>query len=95
MEINLEAVKVDVKSSTIARLTEVLTLTTTEGTHDLVVKIEADFGDTPEQYHEVYLNMLTTKYGNKCSFTQNPFSQCLIKNKNKWWQFWKTNLNKK
>lgn len=57
---------------------------------ELDVKIEADFSTIPEQYHEVFLNMMTVKYYNKVSFGDNPFSQCLSPGKKKWWQFWRS-----
>jgi hypothetical protein len=59
----------------------------------LEVNIEADFGNIPEKYHEVFLNMMTVKYYNRVSFGHNPFSQCLPPQKKKWWEFWKANLN--
>ena len=56
---------------------------------ELDVKIEADFGTIPEQYHEVFLNIMTSKYYNKVSFGDNPFSKCLPTPKKRCWQFWK------
>ena len=60
--------------------------------HDSVsldIKITADFDSIPEKYHEVFLNMLTSKYYGKTSFGHNPFSKCLPPKKKKWYQFWK------
>lgn len=56
---------------------------------ELDVKIIADFGSIPEQYHEVFLNMMTSRYYGKASFGDNPFSKCLPPKKKKWYQFWK------
>ena len=56
---------------------------------ELDIKILADFSTIPEQYHEVFLNMMTSRYYNKTSFGDNPFSQCLPAPKKRWWQFWK------
>lgn len=56
---------------------------------ELDVKIIADFDTIPETYHEVFLNIMTSKYYNKVSFGDNPFSQCLPPQKKKWYQFWK------
>ena len=56
---------------------------------ELDVKIIADFDTIPEQYHEVFLNIMTSKYYNKVSFGDNPFSQCVPPKKKKWWQIWK------
>jgi hypothetical protein len=56
---------------------------------ELDVKIIADFDTIPETYHEVFLNIMTSKYYNKVSYGDNPFSQCLPPKKKKWYQFWK------
>lgn len=90
MEYNLNADTINVKASTIVKLSEHFTLMTTEGSHDLVVDISADLADVPPEYHEVFVNMLTSKYLNKVSFGDNPFSRCLPPKKRKWWHFWKT-----
>jgi len=55
---------------------------------ELKIKIEADFNTIPEEYHEIFLNMITSKYYNKVSFSDNLFSQC-CKPKRKWYEFWK------
>jgi hypothetical protein len=57
--------------------------------HSLDVKIIADFSSIPDEYHEIFLNMMTTKYYNKVSFGDNPFSKCLPSKKKYWYQFWK------
>ena len=56
---------------------------------ELDVKISADFDTIPEKYHEVFLNIMTSKYYNKVSFGDNPFSQCVPPKKKKWWQIWR------
>jgi len=56
---------------------------------ELNVKIEADFNTIPEKYHEIFFNVLSSKYHGKVSFGDNPFSLCLPPKKKKWWQFWK------
>jgi hypothetical protein len=43
----------------------------------------------PEEYHEIFLNMLTSKYYGKVSFGDNPFSRCVPKKEKRWWQFWR------
>jgi hypothetical protein len=69
---------------------EILTLITPgDGALQLEVKIQADFDTIPEKYHEVFLNMLSTKYMKAVSFGDNPFSQCQPAPKRRWWQFWK------
>jgi hypothetical protein len=68
-------------------------ITLSNGTINLDVKIEADFDTVPEQYNEVFLNMMSAKYLDTVSFGDNPFSQCIPPPKKKWWQFWKTSVN--
>jgi hypothetical protein len=89
MEININADTIHVKVSTIVRLTEHFTLMTTDGVHDLSVDISADLGNIPKEYHEVFMNVLTSKYLNKVSFGHNPFSLCKPPRKKRWWEFWK------
>ena len=55
----------------------------------LDVKIQADFDTVPEEYHEVFLNMMASKYMKSVSFGDNPFSRCLPTPKRRWYQFWK------
>jgi hypothetical protein len=55
----------------------------------LDIKIIADFGTIPEKYHEVFLNMMTSKYYGRVSFGHNPFSKCVPLKKKQWYQFWK------
>jgi hypothetical protein len=69
---------------------EVLTLVVNgRGGISLEVKIQADFDTIPEEYHEIFLNMLTSKYCKTVSFGDNPFSRCLPTSKKRWFQFWK------
>jgi hypothetical protein len=56
---------------------------------ELEVKIIADFSTIPDEYHEVFLNMMTSKYFGRVSFGDNPFSKCLPPKKKRWYQFWK------
>jgi hypothetical protein len=67
---------------------ETFSLTTEDGVINLDVKINADFQNIPKQYHEVFLNVLTSKYLNKVSFSDNPFSECKKKERKRWWNFW-------
>lgn len=80
---------IGVTTSTPVELRNILYLTDDKQTISLDVKIVADFGTIPEKYHEVFLNMLTSKYYGKVSFGDNPFSQCLPPKEKKWWQIWK------
>ena len=64
-------------------------LTPDKGTLSLSVEISADFYTIPEEYQEVFLNMMSAKYLGRVSFGDNPFSQCVPAPKRKWYQFWK------
>ena len=64
-------------------------ITPDDGVITLDIKIEADFDTIPKKYHEVFLNMVSSKYIDSVSFGDNPFSQCLPPKKKKWYQFWK------
>lgn len=79
----------NVQTSQLVSLHE--TLTVIDGTNpiELTVKIEADFNTIPKEYHEIFFNILSSKYHGKASFGDNPFSQCLPPVKKRWWQFWK------
>jgi hypothetical protein len=90
MEYNLQSDNISVKASTVVTLNEYFTLTTLNGPIDLKVEIKADLIDIPKEYHEVMLNMLTSKYINKVSFGHNPFSECKPPVKRKWYQIWKS-----
>ena len=87
--LDLDRNSVSIKSSTIVKLNEHFTIFTMEGPVDFTTEIVCDFADVPEKYHEVCLNILTSKYTNKVSFGNNPFSECKPVVKRKWWEFWK------
>ena len=64
-------------------------ITIDDGAIELNVEIKADFSKIPEKYHEVFLNMFSSKYVGTTSFGDNPFSVCKPAPKKKWYQFWK------
>jgi len=64
-------------------------ITVDDGAIELNVEIKADFSKIPEKYHEVFLNMFSSKYVGTTSFGDNPFSVCKPAPKKKWYQFWK------
>ena len=85
---------INVKAAKVVTLHNNLKLITIgDGAVSLDVKIEADFDTIPEKYHEVFLNMLSSKYLDTVSFGDNPFSMCVPPPKKRWWQFWKANVN--
>jgi hypothetical protein len=89
MEVNLNADVIYITTSTVVRMNEYFTLMTENGPIDLKVDITADFKDVPIEYHEIMVNMLTSKYINKVSFGHNPFSKCNPPTKRKWYNFFK------
>jgi hypothetical protein len=80
----------EMKSSRLVRTHQTLYLTTEDkGTLSLSVEISADFDTIPENYQEVFLNIMASRYLGRVSFGDNPFSQCVPTPKRRWWQFWK------
>jgi hypothetical protein len=88
-EISLGNNYLNIQTSKNVELSEVVSLLAENKSYNLEVKIIANFETIPERYHEVFLNILTSKYYGKVSFGDNPFSQCLPPKKKKWYQFWK------
>ena len=91
-EINLgSGNNLEMRSSRLVKTYQTLYLITEDkGTLSLSVEISADFDTIPEEYHEVFLNMMSAKYLGRVSFGDNPFSQCQPAPKRKWYQFWKS-----
>ena len=81
------------KASIVSVYNTLKLMTITDGAIQLDIKIEADFDTIPEKYHEVFLNMVSTKYLDSVSFGDNPFSLCQPPPKKKWWQIWKASVN--
>ena len=75
--------------SKIYTISNIISLKDKEEFIDLNVKIEVDLNQVDEKYHELFVNMLTSKYLGVASFGDNPFSKCEPLGKKKWWQFWK------
>lgn len=80
---------VNVRTSKLVELENILYVTHTNGPVKLRVKISADFNEVPEKYHEIFLNVITSKYLGSVSFGENPFSECSPMKKRKWYEFWK------
>jgi hypothetical protein len=91
-EINLgSGNNLEMRSSRLVNTYQTLYLITEDkGTLSLSVEISADFDSIPEEYQEVFLNMMSAKYLGRVSFGDNPFSQCQPAPKRKWWQIWKS-----
>ena len=85
---------INVRTASIVSVNNSLKLITpNDGAITLDIKIEADFDTIPKKYHEVFLNMISTKYLDSVSFGDNPFSLCQPPPKKKWWQIWKASVN--
>lgn len=80
---------INVRTSKLVELENILYVTHTNGPVKLKVKISADFNEVPEKYHEIFLNVITSKYLGSVSFGENPFSECSPMKKRKWYEFWK------
>jgi hypothetical protein len=79
----------NIQTSQLVELHETLTLINgSKEPIELDVKIIADFSTIPERYHEIFLNIMASKYYNKASFGDNPFSKCVPPKKKNWWQVW-------
>ena len=81
---------INVQQASIVKLKESFNIYTDNGPINLDTEITADFNKVPEEYHELFMNVLTSKYMNKVSFGDNPFSLCKPVLKRKWYQFWKS-----
>ena len=80
-----------VKSSTVVEMHDYLKLIADEGTRVILdVKITADFGNIPTEYHQLFCQMMMVRYGGIVNVWDNtqPFAKPDIKKK-KWYQFWK------
>jgi hypothetical protein len=80
-----------IKSSTIVEMHDYLKLMTGEGSSLLLdVEIKADFDKIPPEYHQIFCQMMTVRYGGLVNIWDNtqPFAKPEIKKK-KWYQFWK------
>jgi len=81
---------INIQTSSIVKLNEQFIVYTEEGPIELTVDIVADFDKIDKKYHEIFFNVLASKYLNRASFGDNPFSECRPIIKRKWWQFWKS-----
>jgi hypothetical protein len=90
MEIGFGGEWIDIKTSTIVKMQEMLVVQHNNGPITLRVDITADFNTIPVEYHEIFLNVLSSKYLGKVNFGDNPFSLCKPVQKRKWYQFWKS-----
>ncbi len=64
-----------VKISSIVEMKEEFIISSDDGEIKLEVTITADFEEIPEKYREIFINMMTTKYMNRASLTNNLYSE--------------------
>lgn len=81
---------INVKTSKVVEIENHLFVSHTKGPVKLRVKISADFNEVDEEYHEIFLNVMTSKYLGSVSFGDNPFSECAPMKRRKWYEIWKT-----
>ena len=79
----------NIKTSQNVKLYEQFIIYNEDGPITLNVEISADFAQIDEKYHEIFFNVLSSKYLNKVTFSDNPFSLCKSIEKRKWYQLWK------
>ncbi len=79
------------KQTTIVEMKDQLRLMTGEGKGiTLDVSIKADFEKIPPQYHQLFLQMMSVRYGGMVNIWDNtqPFAKPEVKKK-RWYQIWK------
>lgn len=80
---------INMQTSSVVKLNEQFVIYTEDGPITLTTEINADFAKIDKKYHEIFFNVLSSKYLNKVAFGDNPFSECKPIVKRKWWQFFK------
>ena len=81
-----------VKSSTIVEMHDHLKLMIGDGKGvSLDVVIKADFEKVPSEYHQLFMQMMSVRYGGIVNIWDNtkPFTKPEVKQR-KWYQFWKS-----
>jgi hypothetical protein len=53
------------------------------------VIIKADFEKLPPQYHHLFMQMMSVRYGGIVNIWDNSHPFTKPAEKKKWWQFWK------
>lgn len=81
------------KSSSLVEMKEEFSILTDEGEITLDVSITADFEEIPEEYREIFINMMTTKYMNRVVLSDNLFSKYKKSPKRTWFQKFKALWN--
>jgi hypothetical protein len=80
-----------VKTSTVVQMNDQLKLMTGEGKGiTLDIEIKADFDKIPQEYHQMFMQMMQIRYGSIVNIWDNtqPFTKPESKKK-RWYQIWK------
>jgi hypothetical protein len=79
-----------VKSSYLVEMRDQLKLLRNDDSITLNVKITANFENLPDEYHQIFLQMMSARYGGtiNCYSNITPF-QIPKPHEKKWFQFWK------
>jgi hypothetical protein len=79
-----------VKSSYLVEMRDQLKLLRNDDSITLNVKITANFENLPDEYHQIFLQMMSARYGGtiNCYSNITPFQIPKPYDK-KWFQFWK------
>ena len=80
----------NIQTSKVVKLQEQFIVYTEDGPISLTTEVSADFEKIDPKYHEIFFNVLSSKYLNKVAYGDNPFSECKPIVKRKWWEFWKS-----
>lgn len=82
-----------VKTQYIVTAKEELKLYTGNGDFcGLDITISADFQNIPTEYHHIFINMMTARYGGVVNCYDNTGDQLFLvplSKPKKWWEFWK------
>jgi hypothetical protein len=79
------------KTSYVVEMKDKLRLVTGKGKgQDLDITITADFEKVPKEYHLLFMQMMTVRYGGLVNIYDNtaPFEEPKTQKK-RWYQFWK------
>ena len=85
-ELILGNTNINLETSCVVKLKEEFTIYTKDGEITLEVDVMADLIKIPEEYREIFINMLTTKYLNRVTFIDNIFTKHNSYVELTWWQ---------
>jgi len=77
---------IHLEPSCVVKLKEEFTIHTKDGEIILEVDVTADLIKIPEEYREIFINMLTTKYLNRVTFVDSIFTKHNSYVELTWWQ---------